>query len=322
MQRSSLLVVAVVAILGCGDHWASNTVDLDAVEGAPVKVSQVRMRHSRAVGLSATPAQLSSGDAPNAIGVEFSIDKLAATAPHAGVGARLSCRVGDFVVVGPLAHDASDRLASLATGTSITGSETFFPNAFTTAIPSVCETTFLSMVRPPLEVPPIGSPEPDPEAPGPEADDLVLGTTCLADGTLRTGPCTSAELPRTPGASPLTISKLSASVAPHREGGFGAMASVLITAGPGVPRRWIVRGHVQCTPADAEPGRPLSMLAIGHGLAPGESVVDQGFTSPQQPWSEQPTACTLRFESNAGGERANLGEYCLQGGETTAGACA
>lgn len=318
MQRIPL--VAMLAMAGCGDYWASNTVDLDPVEGAPVKVSQVRMRHSRVVGLSSAPAQLSSGDAPNAVGVRFSIDKLAATPPHAGVAARLSCKVDDFIVVAPLAHDASDGLSSLATGTSLTGDDTFLPSVFTPAIPTVCETAFIYMVRPPLAVQPIGSPEPDPAAPGPEADDLTLGTTCLADGTLRVGPCTDAELPRTPASAPLALSKLVAAVAPHGEGGFGVTASVLITTGSGAPPRWNVRGTVQCA-ADAAPVS-LSMIAIGHGLAPGESVVDHGSTSPKQAWSERPTACTLRFESDVGGKRTSLGEHCLRDGETTAGACA
>lgn len=320
MRRSSVFLVPIVAMLGCGDYWTSNTVDLEPVEGAPVKVSRVRMRHSRVVGLPSIPATLSSGDAPNAIGVELSVDKLASTPPHAGVGIRLACRVGDSVVVGPLTHDAGDRLASLATGSSLAGSETFNPNAFTTEIPSVCETTFVYRVRPPLAVPAPGSPD-DSAAPDPGVDDVVLGTTCLAEGTLRTGPCTSAELPRTPAGSPLAITKVLAEIVSHREGGFGVAASVLITAGPGVPPRWNVRGHVRCTADDPEAGRPLSMIAIGDGLVPGDSVVDQGFTSPQRAWSERPTACTLAFESVAAGERASLGEHCLRDGGVTAGAC-
>ena len=114
MQRTSMLLVALTALVGCGNFWTSNTVDLAAVEGAPVKISQVKMRHSRMIGLSSTPATFSSGDGPNAVGVEFSVDKVSETPPHAGVAARLSCRVGDRVVVAPVAHDASNRLASLA----------------------------------------------------------------------------------------------------------------------------------------------------------------------------------------------------------------
>jgi hypothetical protein len=318
MQR--LPLVAMLAMAGCGNYWTSNSVDLDAVEGAPVKVSQVRMRHSRVVGLASAPARLLSGDPPNAVGVQFSIDKLAATPPHAGVAARLSCRVDDFVVVAPVAHDASDGLSSLAPGASHTGDDTVLPSVFTPSIPTVCETTFIYMVRPPLAVRPIGSPEPDPAAPGPEAGDLRVGTTCLSDGTLRVGPCTSAELPRTPASAPLAISKLVAAIAPHDEGGFGVTASVLITTGPGAPPSWTTHGTVQCA-ADAAPV-PLSMIAIGQGLSPGESVVDHGFTSPKQAWSERPTACTLRFQSAAGGERTSLGEHCVRDGETTVGACA
>ncbi|MCA9707796.1 MAG: hypothetical protein KDK70_18235, partial [Myxococcales bacterium] len=313
--------VALTALVGCGNFWTSNTVDLAAVEGAPVKISQVKMRHSRMIGLSSTPATFSSGDGPNAVGVEFSVDKVSQTQPHAGVAARLSCRVGDRVVVAPVAHDASDRLASLAAGASLTGSETFPPSPFAAQIPSICQADLLYMVRPPLAVRAIGSPEPDPDAPGPEANDVALGAVCLAGGTLREGPCTADELPRTPASARLEVSEVSAELVPHREGGFGVTATVLITTGAEAMRDWNVHGRVRCMGDDAAGARPLSMLAIGRGLAPGESIVGHGSTTPSQSWSSEPEACTLGFESAIDGERASLGEFCLRGGQTTAGAC-
>lgn len=320
MKPASIPLVALLAV-GCGDSWSSNPVSLAPVEGAPVTVDGVVMRHSLMVGLGSAPTRVSSGDAPNTIGVSFSIEKTAETPPHAGASARIACRVGDHVVVEPMAHDASDRLAGLAVGARISSDATLSPSPFTAEIPTTCEVAFLYMVRPPIEVPPIGSAEPDPAAPGPEAADLALGSVCLVGGTLREGACTPEELPRIPARSAIEVSELSARIASHPSGGYGVQATALLTAGRDAPRRWQVGATARCDTDGGSEERPLSMLAVGRDVAPGESIVASGATSPREAWPEEPRACTLRLERSGAGGRAPIGEYCVRGDETTAGAC-
>jgi hypothetical protein len=315
-RRLARLALMPVLVLACG-YDESNAIDLPRVEGVPVQLVHVRMAESRAAVLGSMPTTLSSGDAANAIGIAYDVRVVDAAPDHAGVSARLVCRLGEHAVASPLATDASNRLAAAAPGTVLEERTTFLPTPLSTGIPEVCETTLYYTIAPPLSsVPSPG----DPPAPGPHLQ--PIGTVCFSGGELSQGACAADVLPRAPASTPVEVSRLVGRIGPLAGGGYGLGITVLVTAGEGVPAQFVVGGEATCETAGETKDVPLGLLVADRDLPPGESIVQSGATRPGDALPEAPAWCTVRMQLAQDGGKRTLAEFCVRGEETEEGACA
>jgi hypothetical protein len=165
------------AALACGFEQ-SNAIDLPRTDGVPVELKNVRMAESLAVPLGPLRTTFSSSRA-NAIGIAFDVHVLDAAPHHTGVWARIACHVGEHTIVMPMATDASDRLATVAVGSTFEERTTFMPMPFSNGIPDVCETTLVYTIAPPLShVPSPGDP------PAARRHMQAIGTVCFSGGKL------------------------------------------------------------------------------------------------------------------------------------------
>lgn len=313
MPTRPILLSALV--LACG-YEQSNAIDLPRVEGVPVQLVHVRMAESRASVLGSTPTTLSSGDAANAIGIAYDVRVVDAAPDHAGVSARLVCRLGEHAVASPLATDATNRLAAAAPGTVLEERTTFLPTPLFQGIPEVCETTLYYTIAPPLSsVPSPG----DPPAPGPHLQ--PIGTVCFSKGELSAGACAADVLPRAPASTPVEASRLVGRIGPLAGGGHGLGITVLVTAGEGVPEQFVVGGEATCETAGETKDLPLGLLMFGRDLPPGESIEQSGATPASHALPVAPAWCTVRVQLAEDGKKRTLAEFCVRGDETREGAC-
>ncbi|MCH9681730.1 MAG: hypothetical protein K0V04_09880 [Deltaproteobacteria bacterium] len=323
VRRLAVLLAASGGLVctGCGSYWTSNSVDLAPTADVPVRVRGVTMRHSLIAGLGMGPQNLSSADAPNAMGVDFDIEIVDAVPHHADVAARVTCLVDGHLVRNRVAHNASDRLASAVVGTVVSGSGRLMPSAFQREIPTQCEAELLYTISPPgPHIPEIGSPPPAADARRPAP--VSLGVVCLEDGTLHEGRCTPQQLPRTPAPAALVVSAVDASIG-ARPGGtaFGLTASVMVTAGTDVPREARVFSRARCEVDGETQDLSLPLMVLVNDLAPGESIVGASATPKRFGTATAPARCQLSFMSGVGDTTSLLAEYCVERHRAVAGPC-
>lgn len=303
----------LLAVSGCSKPWSSNSIDLEPVENAPVQVVNITMRHSVTAVLGGEPVKLSSSTPVNAIGVRYEAKATGPADEHSAVDARLVCRVGDHTISTLLAHDASNALHSASVGSLVSGTTTLLPSVFQDTIPTVCEAEFFYSVQPPIDVA-TGKAE--------GAKQVPLGRVCLADETVREGPCSDSELPRPAPSGLLEVAKVEGSIGALGDSGkFGVRLAALVTAGTDAPERWQVGATAHCTTPDGEKDISLPLLMLGHSLRPGESITQGSATSERAALSAKPERCTVSFFSSVDGERKELESYCLSDGPAEAGAC-
>jgi hypothetical protein len=313
--RIAPLAIFLAFAPACG-FKQSNAIDLAPVAGMPVELSNVRMAESL-YALLPGKTSFSSSDGPNAIGIAYDVNVVAAAPQYAGVSAQLACRVGEHTIVSRLASDASNRLATSAVGTKLEQRDTFPPTPFLDAIPEVCETTIYYAVVPPLTSVPSGPDDPVEPAPTPHA----LGTVCFADNKVTEGPCSAELLPRVPADSPIAVSRVVGRIGSLQSGGYGVGVSVLATGGEPALDEFRIGAEAQCRVGDAVQKVPLGLMMFGRDLRPGDSFWESAATTPNGALASEPTWCTVEVLLATDGNKELLAEYCVRGEATTDGRC-
>lgn len=273
------------------------------------------MRHTLALGLGGGGRTVSSSDGPNAMGVKYKVRVSEAAPAHAGVSARLVCRMGERAVATASSHDAGGRLTQTGVGEILEESRVAMPTAFQTEIPTTCETEFFYVVSPPLSSGPDRGPSPDPI-------EVSLGRVCLSGGALVAGQCDDGELGRTPSTAPIEITAVDARIAERPEGGFGLALTAMATAGDQPPPRFTITAKAECESSDGRHDASVPFVFVGRTLRGGESLVYGTQTPKKKALREKPAACDVAFQLRVDEAVTPLSQHCVRGETTTPGACA